>query len=339
MNRVVRVEEAVGMTLAHDVTKVAPGFKGPAFKRGHVITEKDIPALLDIGKEHIYILTLEEGEVHEDEAAMRIAAALTGLGLKRTDVKEGRVDLVAAQKGLASINAEALYEINMLGDIIVATIHDGTVCKAGSPVAGMRIIPLCIADEKLRRLELIAARSAPVVRVDGFKLSRVGLIITGSEVAKGRIVDRFSPVLHKKVEALGCTVSNEAVVGDDSDLISKTISDFEAGGCEIILCTSGMSVDPDDVTPLGITGSGAKISFYGLPVLPGAMFMYGRLHNAHILGVPACVLHSPATGFDRLFPVLLTGRELTFEDTRKLGHGGMCLYCEQCHYPVCPFCK
>jgi hypothetical protein len=339
MNKVVRVEEAVGMTLAHDVTRVAPGFKGPAFKRGHVITENDISALLDIGKEHIYILTLEEGEVHEDDAAIRIAEAMVGPGLRRTDPKEGRVDLISTQRGLAGIDVDALQEINMLGEIIVATVHDGTVCKEGSPVAGMRIIPLSMADEKLRRLELIASRSAPVVRVDPFRLSKVGLIITGSEVAKGRIVDRFSPVLHGKVEALGCEVNNEAVVGDDSDLIAETITGFEASGSEIVLCTSGMSVDPDDVTPLGITKSGAKISFYGLPVLPGAMFMYGRLRNAHILGVPACVLHSPATGFDRLFPVLLTGRELTFEDTRKLGHGGMCLFCEHCQYPVCPFCK
>jgi len=336
---VVNVEDAIGMPLAHDVTRIVPGFKGPAFRRGHVIRQEDIPELLSIGKEHVSILRLEADDVHENEAAVRIARAVMGLGLAHTAPSEGRVDLKATLPGVVRVNVPVLDKINLLAELVVVTVHDGTVCKVDAVVAGTRIIPLIIKEEKLAGLEMIAAQDRPVIEVAPIKLSRVGLIVTGNEVAKGRIEDRFTPLLRQKVRAFGCTVNHEAVVGDDADLIARKIIEFEQGGSEVILCSGGMSVDPDDVTPAGIRRSGAELRFYGLPVLPGAMFMYGRLGQTHILGVPACVLHSPATAFDRLFPVVLTGEELTFGDTRRLGHGGLCLKCEPCAYPVCPFCK
>jgi hypothetical protein len=336
----VRIEDAVGLTLAHDVTKVLPGsFKGPAFRRGHIIKKEDVPEFLKIGKEHVFILRLEEGEVHEEEAALRIAKALMGSGLAYSNPSEGRVDLSATQAGLIKLNVGALDRINSLGEIIIATIHDRTVCNKGMAVAGTRIIPLCIREEKLAVMEQIAQENKPVISLAPFRLSKIGLIVTGNEVYKGLIEDKFTPVILSKVEKLGGTLNNQVIVPDDSGLISRMILDFQAMGSEVILCSSGMSVDPDDVTPEGIAKSGAKVHFYGLPVLPGAMFMYAKLSSTHILGVPACVLHSPATAFDKIFPILLAGEDLTFENTRKLGHGGLCLRCPQCNYPVCPFCK
>jgi molybdopterin biosynthesis enzyme len=336
----VRVEDAIGMPLAHDLTKVVPGgFKGPAFKRGHIITKDDIPELLSIGKEHVFVLELTEGQVHEEEAALRIAKAVMGKGLTPTPPSEGRVNLKTTAAGLLKINVAALDEINLLGDIIIATLHNNTVCKKGMTVAGMRIIPLFTSEEKLTQMELIAGKNEPVITVAPMKLKNIGLIVTGNEVFKGLIQDGFSPILHKKVEALGCTVNNEEIVPDDPEIIARTILNFKTKGSEVILCCSGMSVDPDDVTPQGIRKSGAEVRFYGLPVLPGAMFLYAKLDNVHILGVPACVLHAPTTAFDALFPIVLTGEELTFAKTRKLGHGGLCLKCPQCNYPICPFCN
>ena len=335
----IRVEDAIGMTLAHDITKIAPGFKGPAFKRGHLIKQEDIPELLNIGKEHVYVLSLNADEVHEDQAAIRMAGAVAGSGLERTEPSEGRVNLKATYPGLVKIKEEALKEINLLGEMIVVTIHSDTVCKKGTPVAGMRIIPLSIEENKLAKMEKLARQHFPVVNMAPFTLTKVGLIITGSEVAKGRIEDRFTPVLTKKVEKIGCTVNNRTIVTDDDEQIAAKIKEFRANGSEVIICSSGMSVDPDDATPSGIRKSGAEIRFYGLPVLPGAMFMYGKLGATHIMGVPACVLHSPATAFDKLFPIVATGEELTFEGTRGLGHGGYCMNCDHCNYPVCPFCK
>jgi molybdopterin biosynthesis enzyme len=336
----VRIEDAIGMALAHDLTKVVPGgFKGAAFKRGHIITKDDIPELLSIGKEHIFVMELAANQIHEEEAAIRIAKAIMGQNLTNSAPSEGRVNLKATSPGLLKINVPALDEINLLGDLIIATLHNNTVVKTGTTVAGTRIIQLYTTEEKLAQLEQIAKKNQPLITIAPLKLKKIGMIVTGNEVFKGRIKDGFSPIVRKKVEALGCTVNNQAIVPDDAEVITRTILDFKAKGSEVILCCSGMSVDPDDVTPLGIRNSGAKVAFYGLPVLAGAMFLYAKLDDVHILGVPACVLHAPTTAFDALLPVVLSGEELTFVETRKLGHGGLCLKCEECRYPVCPYCK
>jgi len=340
MMKKVRIEDAIGMALAHDLTKVVPGgFKGAAFKRGHIITKDDIPELLSIGKEHIFVMELAANQIHEEEAAIRIAKAIMGQNLTNSAPSEGRVNLKATSPGLLKINVPALDEINLLGDLIIATLHNNTVVKTGTTVAGTRIIQLYTTEEKLAQLEQIAKKNQPLITIAPLKLKKIGMIVTGNEVFKGRIKDGFSPIVRKKVEALGCTVNNQAIVPDDAEVITRTILDFKAKGSEVILCCSGMSVDPDDVTPLGIRNSGAKVAFYGLPVLAGAMFLYAKLDDVHILGVPACVLHAPTTAFDALLPVVLSGEELTFVETRKLGHGGLCLKCEECRYPVCPYCK
>ncbi len=336
----VRVEEAIGMTLAHDITKVVPGgFKGPAFRRGHTIREEDVDEFLSIGKEHVFIMDLEEGQVHEEQAALRIARAVMGPGLVQSEPKEGRVNLTAAFAGLLKVNVAALDAINSVGEIIVATAHNNTLCKQGARVASMRIIPLSIPEGRLAEMECMARDTHPVVSVLPLKLSRIGMIVTGSEVFKGRIKDEFSGVMRRKIEALGGSVEEHAVVPDDAEVIAQTILAMQAKGCEVILCCSGMSVDPDDVTPEGIRRSGAEVRFYGLPVISGAMSLYAKLGDTHILGVPACTMHAPNTAFDKLFPIVLTGEEPTFQETRKLGHGGLCLKCEKCAYPVCPFCK
>ncbi len=336
----VRVEEAVGMTLAHDITKVVPGgFKGPAFRRGHTIRTEDVDEFLRIGKEHVFIMDLGEEEVHEEEAALRIARAVMGPGLVRSEPKEGRINLTTAFAGLLKVKVETLDAINSLGDIIVATAHSNTVCRQGARVAAMRIIPLSIHEARLAEMERLASSGQPVISVHPLKLTRIGVIVTGSEVAKGRIQDEFSGVIRRKIEALGASVQEHAVVTDDPEAIAAAILAMQARGCEVILCCSGMSVDPDDVTPDAIRRSGAEVRFYGLPVISGAMSLYARLGDTHLLGVPACTMHAPNTAFDKLFPIVLTGQEPTFQETRKLGHGGLCLKCERCAYPVCPFCK
>jgi len=334
----VKIDDAIGVPLAHAVTQVVPGrFKGQAFSRGHIIKEEDIPVFRSLGKEHIYVLTLEEGEVHEEEAAQRIARAVAGSGFRMTKPREGRVSLIADREGLVKIHEAGLNQINMLGEMIISTVHNHTVCKEGMTVAAMRIIPLSIRSQKLDEMEEIAQTYRPVITLAEMKYRNIGLIITGNEVFKGTIQDGFSPIVRKKVEAFGCTVSNQAFAPDDPDFIARTILQFQAAGSEVILCCSGMSVDPDDVTPEGIRRSGAQVVFYGLPVLPGAMFLYARLRQTPILGLPACVLHASVTAFDVLFPRILTGEELTFAGTRELGHGGLCLGCPVCAFPICPF--
>lgn len=334
----VEVEKAVGMRLAHDVTKIIPGeFKGPVFKRGHIIKEQDIPELLNAGKEHVFILKLEPGEVHEEEAAIRIAKAIAGRGLGLTEPKEGKVDLKTQYSGLLKINVPVLETLNAREDIIISTIHTNTVCKADMMVAGARIIPLFTTEYSLQEIEALIKAKGKVLHLLHIPTKKVGIVIVGSEIYKGRIEDKFGDMVQKKVEALGSIVVQRITAPDDVDVIAQAISELKDEGCEIIVACGGMSVDPDDVTREGIVRTGAKIIRYGAPVLPGSMFLYALWDGATIIGAPACVLHDPVTTFDLLLPRILVGEKLTSQDIGKLGHGGLCLHCTDCTYPICPF--
>lgn len=339
-NKSVPVREAVGMVLGHDLTQIIPGkSKGPAFKRGHKIREEDIPRLLDMGKENIYVWDLSEGLVHEDDAAKRIALAVSGRGLSLSLPKEGKIELSAEYDGLLKINVDAMNEINRFPEVMIASIHTNQRIYKGNPVAGTRIIPLVINKEYLIRVEEICKKYTSIIEVKPFNSLTIGIVTTGSEVYNGRIKDEFGPVIKKKVQGFGSKVLDQIFVSDSADSISKAIKDLIAKGANAITVTGGMSVDPDDVTPLGIKNTGAEIISYGAPVLPGAMFMLAYLDNIPILGLPGCVMYYRTTVFDLVFPRILAGERVSREDIIKFGHGGMCLNCAECKYPICGFGK
>ena len=340
MLKKVRLEEAVGLTLAHDVTRVIPGeYKGPGFRRGHVIHQEDIPELLKLGKEHVYILELEEGELHEEEAARRIGRAIAGVGISLTEPSEGRVNLKAQIFGLLKVNKKLLREINSLGQVVVSTLHDNTICRPGLIVAGTRVIPLTVNEAIVEQVEQLCQERDKVIQVRPFGRSKVGAIITGNEVYKGRIEDKFGPIIERKVKALGSILEESLVVPDDADVIAQAVKKLVSRGTEVVIVCGGLSVDPDDVTLEGVARAGAQIISYGAPVLPGAMFLYAVLRGIPILGAPACVLYSPTTILDLLLPRVLAGERLSREDIVELGHGGLCLGCQECSFPHCPFGK
>lgn len=340
MLKKVKLDEAIGMVLGHDVTKVVPGkFKGPGFRRGHIIKKEDLPELLSMGKEHIYIMELGEGEVHEEEAALRIARAICGSGIDFSEPKEGKVNLKAKIQGLLKINTRLLKEINSLGDIVVATLHDNTVCYAEMTIAATRIIPLFTGEAKVSEVEQICQTEGEVIKVTPLGRKKVGVVITGSEVFKGRIDDKFGGVIKRKIEALGSVINSQSIVPDDANLIAQAIAEMRTKGSEVLVICGGLSVDPDDVTVEGVRKSGAEIISYGAPVIPGAMCLYAVWRGIPILGAPACVLHDPTTIFDLLLPRVLAGEKICREDIVELGHGGLCLRCEVCSFPVCPFGK
>jgi hypothetical protein len=340
MLRKVKLEEAVGMVLGHDVTKVIPGkFKGPAFRRGHIIKSEDIPEFLSIGKEHIYVMELEEGEVHEEEAAKRIADAIGGIGIEFSTPKEGRVNLKAQGFGLLKINAALLKEINSLEEILVSTLHNNTVCHPGMMVAGTKIVPLFTTEAKLIEVEKMCRAGDKVVEVKPIQKKKVGIVITGNEIFKGIIQDKMGEVIKNKSEALGSAINHQIIVPDDADTIAQAIKEAKAKGSEVIVVCGGLSVDPDDVTVEGVRKSGARIISYGAPVMPGAMFLYAILEEVPVLGASAAVSHNPSTIFDLILPRVLCEEKLRREDIIELGHGGLCLNCEKCSFPVCPFGK
>ncbi|MDD4601242.1 hypothetical protein SDC9_11468 [bioreactor metagenome] len=334
---VVKVEDAIGTVLCHDITRIVPGeFKGRAFKKGHIITAHDIPELLKLGKDHLYVWKVEAGKIHENDAGLRLARAVSGPGLTLTEPNEGKVTLLADYDGLCMIDENHLLEVNLIEELIVATRNHGRPVRKGEAIAGARVIPLVIDEAKLMKAEQIGAANQ-IVSVLPFHPYRVGMITTGSEVYHGRIQDQFGPVVQKKVESFGCQVVRQIVVPDDAEQIAQAVMTLVNEGAEFILTTGGMSVDPDDVTPTGIRQAGARLVTYGAPVLPGAMLMVAYLGQVPILGLPGCVMYNKTTVFDLVLPFILSGQTITRAMIVKLGMGGLCLKCEVCRYPICPF--
>lgn len=335
----VAVEKAVGTVLAHDLTQIIPGeYKGAKFKKGHIITEEDIPVLLSMGKKHLFVLEKDDTDVHENEAAYRIASAAAGSGIALTEASEGKIELRADEDGLLKIDRERLYELVSQDEIMFASIHENVVVRKGDKLAGTRIIPLFVAEEVMQRAENIL-KAGPIISITPLKKMRVGVVTTGSEVYSGIIEDAFGPVLVKKFGALGSNVEKQLFADDDDEMIADCIRQLVDEGMDIIGITGGMSVDPDDRTPSGIRKAGGEVVSYGAPVLPGAMFMLSYIGDVPVVGLPGCVMYSRTSIFDLIVPRLLAGEKITKSDINKLAHGGLCLNCKECTYPVCGFGK
>lgn len=341
LKKIVPVTEAVGMVLPHDITEIVKDeFKGRAFKKGHVIRPEDVEHLRRLGKEHIYVLQLGPDEIHENEAALLMAKALAGSGIEYSEeIVEGKVSLKASIDGLLKVNRDGLYRFNLLGEVMCATLQDNTPVKQGEQVAASRLIPLVGERRLVTEAVNLAGKAFPLVQVLPLARVKAGLVITGSEVFYGRIQDRFEEVLRGKLAQLGSEVVMVGFAPDDISLIAAEIGKCIAAGAELIVTSGGMSVDPDDVTRLGIREAGAESTVYGTPVLPGAMFLVGRIGTVPVLGVPACGMFHKITVLDLVLPRILTGETIGREELAALGHGGLCRNCAHCQYPVCSFGK
>ena len=338
--KLIRTEEAIGHVLCHDMTQIIPGeYKDARFRKGHIVTPEDIPVLLSMGKENLYVWEKTPGTLHEDEAALRLRDLCISEHMHCTPVKEGKVELIADTDGLFRVDTERLYAVNDNEELMIATRHGDTAVHPGDKLAGMRVIPLVIEEEKLAKAEQAAGKE-PLIRILPWKLKTAAIITTGSEVEKGLIEDRFTPVVKAKLAAYGIETVSHELTGDNQERIRNAIVKAHESGTDLILCTGGMSVDPDDRTPGAIARSGVKIVTYGAPTLPGAMFCLGYYGDGTpVLGLPGCVMYAKATIFDLVLPRIAAGVKLTRGDFVKLGHGGLCLGCGTCHYPVCSFGK
>lgn len=338
--KTIAVEHAVGTVLCHDITKIVPGGeKGPAFRRGHVVREEDIPTLLDIGKANLFVFDPADGYVHEDTAAVRLSRAAAGRGIAFSEPVEGKVTLIADQDGLLHIDLEGLTRLNSIEDVTFSTIHRHQRVRPGRVLAGTRVIPLVVPETLLDQAEAVCSEYAPLIEVRPLQSAKVGVVTTGSEIFHGRIKDGFGPLLRAKFEDLGSTVVDQVFVSDIVALTTNAITGLIDQGADFITVTGGMSVDPDDQTPAAIRATGAEVVAYGAPTYPGAMFMLAYLHDVPILGLPGCVMYYKASIFDLIVPRLLAGERLARRDIVALGHGGLCENCSTCHYPACGFGK
>lgn len=336
--KLMRTQDAVGQVLCHDITQIIPGVtKDAVFRKGHIIQPEDIPVLLSVGKEHIYIWENNESMLHENDAADILRALCQGAHMHATDPKEGKIELIADEDGLLLVDVERLRAVNALGEMMIATRAGGFPVKKGDKLCGTRVIPLVIEKEKMERARQTAG-AMPLLQLVPFRPRSFGVVTTGSEVAKGLIEDAFTPVLEQKLAEYGCEMAAHIICGDNPDEITAAITKMADDGVQMIFCTGGMSVDPDDRTPLAIRQAGAQIVSYGAPVLPGAMFLVSYLPDGRpVCGLPGCVMYAKRTIFDLVLPRLLADVPITAEWLAGLGHGGLCLNCEVCHFPNCGF--
>jgi molybdenum cofactor synthesis domain-containing protein len=343
----VPVTEAVGMVLAHDITKIIEKeFKGAAFKKGHVIRSEDICHLQRLGKEHLFILDLGPEEVHEDDAAHLLANALIRDGVQiQGEPKEGKINIVASDDGLLKIDKQSLMAFNMHGEVMCATLHNNTVVRKGQVVAGTRAIPLVVGKSIVDNA--VRAAGSGIIEVKGMRSPRVGVVITGNEVFYGRIKDAFAPIIRQKIESVSGEIVGLSYAPDDLSIIEDRLRGLLKAGADLLITTGGMSVDPDDVTRFAIRNLGAEEITYGSAVLPGAMFLSaqvrygtnGNFRNVPILGIPACGMYAKNTVFDLVLPRILAGEHIGRKELAEFGHGGLCQHCTECRYPVCPMGK
>lgn len=338
--RKIRVEEAVGKVLAYDLTKAVPGeYKDTPFKKGHIVQQQDIEILKNMGKYHIFVLTLGENELDEEEAALRIGKSAKGEGLYMTAPSEGKVFIKARHRGLLKVQKKAIEEINDIEMVVLSTLHENTLVEQDQNVAGAKVIPLVIEKEKLQQVEQICQHYPFILEVKPLQTLRVGIVVTGSEVFYGRIQDKFAPVLQQKIEALGGTCIKTLFTPDDIQQIHVCITELLEMGAELIMVSGGMAVDADDVTPKAIERTAEEVVSYGSPVLPGAMFMVAYANEVPILGIPACGMVSKTTVLDVVLPRIFAKEKVTKKEIVSLAHGGLCLGCDICGYPICPLGK
>ncbi len=331
---------AEGHVICHDITVIIKDEKkDTAFRKGHIVTKDDIPKLLSLGKDHLYVWEKTEGMLHENEAAEILVSVCKNKYMKETPVKEGKIELLADTCGVFLVDTKRLVEINCLEDVMIATRHTNQAVKPGDKLAGMRIIPLVIEEARMNAVKKIGAEK-PILEIKPFVRKTAAVVTTGNEVYYGRIQDTFTPVIKEKLEQFGVEVLFHEVVPDEDEKILRAIQNSRKSGADLILCTGGMSVDPDDRTPGAIQKSGAEVITYGAPVLPGAMLVLGYYEdNTPILGLPGCVMYAKATVFDLLLPRVLADVRIDKREIAAMGHGGLCLGCESCHYPNCSFGK
>ncbi len=341
--KIVKTVDAVGHILCHDITQIIKDVKKDVvFKKGHVVKEEDIPVLLSVGKENLYIWEKQEGMLHENEAAEILYNICKNDYMKPSSIKEGKIELIADMDGLFKLDVEKLYKLNSLGDIMIATRHGNTAVKKGDKLAGTRVIPLLIEEEKMKEAQEIGA-GKPLMEIKPFKHKKVGIVTTGSEVFHGRIKDTFGPVVMAKFKEFDAEILGQTIVDDNKEGITQAILNYIENGADIVVCTGGMSVDPDDCTPGAIKDTKAEIITYGAPVLPGAMLLISYYNynekKVPVIGLPGCVMYSKRTIFDLILPRIMADDNITKKDIDKLGQGGLCLNCKVCTYPNCGFGK
>ena len=350
-SRLIDIADAVGTVLSHDLTLIdaARGYKGARFKKGHVVAEDDVELLKRMGREHLSILELDSDEVHEDDAALRVAEALRKISscadasgnspfprsfpFSIKGPSEGKCSLVAEAEGLLLFDEERVHTINLDENWVFSTLPNKIPVLKGHTVAAWRVAPLVVKENVVRHAE----RAISPFELRSFRPLRTALVTTGREIWEGKVEDAFSAKLAKKLSLYKAPLIAHETAPDDKAIIRQRIEAVISKGAEVVLCTGGMSVDADDVTPAAIRDVASEVVFRWTPALPGSNLMLAKKGSVFLLGVPACAAHAEITVLDTVMHRLYAGLSLTNKEVRRWGVGGLCRACKICNYPTCFF--
>jgi len=329
--KLIKTAEAAGHILCHDMTEVVPGVsKGTRFRKGHIVQVSDIPILLDMGKEQLYVWQQQPGMFHEEEGAERLCLLCRGEHVRAAPVREGKIELFAERPGLLKIDSKKIAALNSIEGLAVITLKGNRGVKEGEKIAALKIIPLLIEEEKLDRAAAAVgdlAVSEKLINIIPYKHKKAGLIVTGSEIFNKRIKDSGSEILKKKINVVNAECAETVVLPDQSNEITAAILDMIKRGLDLVICTGGMSVDPDDKTVLAIRESGARIVSYGVPFMPGVMMLLSYFEkdglSVPVIGAPACIFYEHTTALDVLLPRLMADDPISREDVILLAEGGL----------------
>jgi hypothetical protein len=272
----------------------------------------------------VSVLVPEAGELHEDDAALRLSAAIAGPGLKVRGPAESRVDLIAEAHGVVNVRVADLERVNRIDPLEVFTVFDGQVVEPGDLVASVKVAPHLVdaatVDAGARHADF---GSRPLVWVAPFVPSRVGVIV--KESIRGMARERFESSVRAKIEGLGSEIVAIDYVDDDPDTVELAMAAFvrRPDPLELVLTAGAASTDPLDACFVAIAALGGRIVRRGVPAHPGSMLWLARIGRTAILGLPTCGAYSKATAVDLLLPRLLSGEDASERTVAKLGHGGI----------------
>jgi len=313
--------KAVGRVLCQDVSFQRNGRRLSLFK-GRILTDEDAELLRELESRELHLLELEAGDLHEDEAAIRLARAVAGPGLELQGPAESQIKLVVSQRGILEVRGDVLKQINSLPWLGVFTLYDGQVVEEGKKVAGVKVAPLAVPEGIIREAEAICSQAGPVVFVHPFRPLRV-TVLNRERLEESRRL-RHEQELLERINWLGGELTNKVVQNrDDVGALAEAIRQSVQAGTDLLIIAGTNSVDPLDVAVRGLLAAGGQLIRQGMPAHPGSTYWLGRLEQIAVVGLSSCGMFSAATVFDLLLPRLFAGLPVDPDFLASLGHGGL----------------
>jgi hypothetical protein len=311
-------EALVGAVLCHDVRDAAGKIVG---HKGMRLDAASAAAVLGAPWEEIHLLALDAGDLHEEQAGARLAAAVVGDGAELKGYSGGQWSVAASRRGLLRIDVTALAEVNAHGAISVFTLFDGQPVEAGEVLARAKVTPLVVAEMTIQSVEQTARRVRGIVAVTAFRPLSVGAVARENLDDKQRV--RFETALRQKIDWVGGALLPVRYASGSARAVAAELTALEGAGAQVLIVAGASALDPLDPVFGGLGLLGARMERHGAPAHPGSLLWVARWNGESIVGMPTCGMFSQATTFDLVLPRIFAGENVGNAELAALGHGGL----------------